>query len=139
MQKMYTPVRVGAIFIVLAIFLTLYVYALYHVQIFQPRQFGEDGAPPRHTTRTTTLVAARGNIYDRNSVLLASGRPSYNIKLDWRLLRGTAEANNVILDLILATLDAGMTYNDTFPVTRGAPFEFLTMSNVQRNRLDAYF
>jgi len=73
-------------------------------------------------------------------VLLASGRPSYNIKLDWQLLRGNPVANDVILTLIRAVTDEGLTYNDTFPVTRNTPFEFVpNMTNAQRNRLDAYF
>lgn len=132
--------RIAAIFIVLIIFLSIYVSALYTIQIFQPQQRDDANAPPRFTTRTTTITAARGNIYDRNSVLLASGRPSYNIKLDWHALRGRAITNDVVMELVYAAMDAGIPYNDTFPVTRGAPFEFFSnMSTVQRNRLDAYF
>jgi len=140
MQKMYTPLRIGIIFAFMVLSLTLYVSALYVIQIYNPMIMDENPAPPRRITRRTTLVAARGNIYDRNGVLLASGRPSYNIKIDWWALRASSNPNEIVQELIYAAMDEGLTYTDTFPVTRGAPFEFLSnMTNTQRNRLDAYF
>jgi len=121
--------------------LTAYVSALYIIQIHDPMVLDDNQGLRRFITRRTTLVAARGNIYDRNGVLLASGRPSYNIKIDWRALRASQnqDPNDIVQELVYAAMDEGMTYTDTFPVTRGAPFEFLTnMSNVQENRLEAY-
>jgi penicillin-binding protein 2 len=139
MQKMYTPARIGVLFAVLAIAMTVYVSALYYFQLHDPYSADDIQTPPRLITRRTTLVAARGNIYDRNGVLLASGRPSYNIKLDWWVIRRSPTANETVLELVYAVMDEGLTYTDTFPVTRGAPFEFVTnMTSVQRNRLEAY-
>jgi len=139
MQKMYTPARIGLIFAIMAIALTYYVSALYIVQIHNPMVLDENQAPRRFITRRTTLSAARGNIYDRNGVLLASGRPSYNIKIDWFALRVSPDANEIVQELVYATMDEGLIYTDSFPVTRGAPFEYLTnMSSVQENRLNAY-
>jgi len=140
MQKMYTPLRIGLIFTVMAIALIYFMSALYVLQIYNPMIMDENPAPPRRITRRTTLVAARGNIYDRNGVLLASGRPSYNIKIDWWALRASQNPNEIVQELIYAAMDEGMSYSDTFPVTRGAPFEFLSnMTGTQRSRLDAYF
>jgi len=140
MQKLYTPARMVAIFVLMALILTVYVSALYNVQVYQPRLYADDPVYGRIITRTSTIAAARGNIYDRNGVLLASGRPSYDIKLDWWSWRGLPETNDIVLELIYATMDEGLSYNDTFPVTRGAPFEYLTnMTSSQRNRLNAYF
>jgi len=137
---MYTPARIGAIFVVLAIALTVYVSALYTIQIYNPWELDENLAPRRFITRRSTLVAARGNIYDRNGVLLASGRPSYNVKIDWWALRSAPDANDIVQELVYAIMDEGLTYTDNFPVTRGAPFEYLSnMSTVQENRLNAYF
>jgi len=137
---MYTPARIGLIFVIMAIMLTVYVSALYVIQIHNPMILDENQAPRRYITRVSTLTAARGNIYDRNGVLLASGRPSYNIKIDWWALRASPDANDIVQELVYAAMDEGLTYTDTFPVTRGAPFEFLTnMSTVQQNRLNAYY
>ncbi|MDR2590413.1 MAG: hypothetical protein LBC71_05450 [Oscillospiraceae bacterium] len=139
MQKLYSTARIVAIFIVLALVMIVYVSALYTIQIHQPAQLDSELIQRRIITRTSTITAARGNIYDRNGVLLASGKPSYDIMLDWSALRGNANTNETILELIYAVMDEGFTYHDNFPVTRGAPFEFTTnMTNTQRNRLDAY-
>jgi len=139
MQKMYTPARITVIFAVLAVMITIFVSGFYYIQVLDPIAVDDNQAPVRRVTRRTTLHAARGNIYDRNGVLLASGRPSYNIKIDRRALLFAPNRNEILHDLIYSAIDEGMTYTDTFPVTRGAPFEFITnMSRTQRNRLDAY-
>ncbi|MCL2080016.1 MAG: penicillin-binding transpeptidase domain-containing protein [Oscillospiraceae bacterium] len=140
MQKIYTPARIGTVFVIISLILTIYVSALYNVQVYQPRINADENPHRRVIERSSTIAAARGNIYDRNGVLLASGRPSHDIKLDWHALRGMPEANDVVLELIYAAMDEGFSYADTFPVTRGAPFEFLSgMTATQRNRLDRYF
>jgi len=119
--------------------LSAYVSALYVIQIYDPMILDDNQGPRRFITRRDTIIAARGNIYDRNGVLLASGRPSYNIRIDRRAMLASGRPNEIVQELIYATMDEGLTYVDTFPVTRGAPFEFLTgMSSVQQNRLDAY-
>ena len=142
MQKMYKPVRVGLIFAFVAVMLTIYVSALYRIQIYETWVAEDAPAPPRIISRIVTLPAARGNIYDRNGVLLASGRPSYNITLDREslLATGFANMNETIQELVYTAMDEEVIYADTFPVTRGAPFEYVSdMTDAQRNRLDSYF
>jgi len=142
MQKIYTPARIVIIFIFIAILMTIFVSALYRIQVHETSRYGDHGATQQRIfTRRSTITAARGNIYDRHGVLLASGRPSYNIKLDWNVIRRNPAANEAILELIYATIDEGMTHNDTFPVTRRAPFEFVPMAenSPQRRRLEQYF
>lgn len=139
MQKMYTPARIVVIFSILVVMLTVYVSALYIIQIHDPMIVDDNQGPRRFITRRDTLVAARGNIYDRNGVLLASGRPSYNVKIDRRAMLASGRPNEIVQELVYTAMDEGLTYTDTFPVTRGAPFEFLTgMTGVQENRLNAY-
>jgi len=135
---MYKPARIGLLIAVLAVMLTVYVSALFVIQVYDQIGADEGQSPQRIITRRTTLNAARGNIYDRNGVLLASGRPSYNIKIDRRALLLSPNPNETIQTLIHAAIDRGLSYSDTFPVTRGAPFEFLNMSATQRSRLDQY-
>ena len=140
MQKLYKPVRVGIIFVVIAVLLTIYVSALYRLQIYEDRPTEDELYPHRTITRTVTLPAARGNIYDRNGVLLASGRPSYNIVINREALGYAPDRNAVIQELVYTTMDNYIQYNDTFPITRGAPFTYVTdMTSEQRRRLDAYF
>ena len=139
MQKMYTPARVGVVFVLLAAMLTVFVSALYVIQIHDPIELDQGQAPRSLVTRRTAIPSARGNIYDRNGVLLASGTPSTNIKIDRRALIDSADPNGTVLALVYAAIDAGIPYLDTFPVTRGAPFEFsAVMTASQRSRLDTY-
>ena len=142
MQKMYKPARVGLIFALVAIMLTIYVSALYRIQIYETWVAEDAPAPPRVISRIVTLPAARGNIYDRNGVLLASGRPSYNITLDRESLiaTGFTNMNETIHELIYTAMDEEVSYTDTFPITRGAPFEYVSdMTAAQRNRLESFF
>jgi len=142
MQKMYKPSRIVLVFLVTAAMLAVFLVNLYVIQIYEARAFDPNIDTPRTTTRTVNLPAARGNIYDRNGILLASGRPTFNVMLDMRQMRarGQDAMNRNILDLIFAAVDQGYTHIDTFPVGRFAPFSFdENMTNEQRRRLDAFF
>lgn len=141
MQRMYKPARVGVIFVIIAVMLTIYVSALYRIQIYDTWIAEDSPDPPRIISRSVTLPAARGNIYDRNGILLASGRTSYNITLDRTamLATGFAKMNETIQELVYTAMDEDVRYTDTFPITRGAPFEYVSeMTTAQRGRLDAY-
>ena len=141
MQKMYKPARLVVIFILLGVMLIVFISDLYRIQIHEALAFDPAATPPRQITRTVNLPAARGSIYDRNGILLASGRPSFNIMLDWTTLnaQGPDSFNRTILGLIYTTIEQGYSHVDTFPVTRGAPFSFLAeMTREQQRRLDAY-
>jgi len=142
MQKMYKKGRVAVIFIVLAAMLAVFITDLYRIQIHEARALDPNAVTESRIVRMVNLPAARGNIYDRNGILLASGRPSFNIVLDWSIMRahGNEVMNRTILNLIYTTLEQGFEYTDTFPVTRGAPFTFVAdMTGEQQRRLGAYF
>ena len=142
MQKFFKPVRIGFIIAVLAVMTTIFVSALYRMQIYDSRPVMETFPEETIITRTVTLMAARGNIYDRNGVLLASGRPSYNILInrDTLMKYPTTYRNDIAIDLIYLCMDEGVGYNDAFPITMGAPFTYVTnMSPEQRNNLNRYF
>jgi len=139
---MYKPIRIGMIFVFMIILLTVYVFRLLQMQVYETRAADVEASPQRIVKRTVTLPAARGNIYDRNGIILASGRPSYNIMLNRDpLMRVPAPKRNAIVqELIYTAMEADVLYNDSFPITRGAPFEYISnMSDTQRKRLDIYF
>jgi len=139
MQRLFKPVRLGLVFVLIAAFFVFYTAVLYRYQIYETYVPEEEVPRPRPVTRIVTLPAARGNIYDRNGVLLASGRPSYNITLNRSALLRIPDGNESIMKLLYAAMDHGVKHNDTFPVTLGAPFMFLTnMSSEQQRRLDIY-
>ena len=141
MLRMFKPVRIVLILLTMAALLTIYVTALYRIQIFDARPEEDDQRPATIVRRRETVAAARGNIYDRNGVLLASNRPSYNIMLNRpTLLTFTNdERNEIILELVYTAIAEGVRYNDTFPITQGAPFTYISnMTGEQRRRLDRF-
>jgi penicillin-binding protein 2 len=136
---MYKPVRVGMIFVFMIILITIYIVELFRIQIYETRAADVESYSQKIVPRNVTLQAARGNIYDRNGILLASGRPSYNIMLNRNALRLDLSRNAIIKELIDTAMGEDVPYNDTFPITRGAPFEYISdMSETQRSRLDTY-
>ena len=139
MQRLYKPVRLGIVFVLVAVIIAFYAAVMYRYQIYDT-YVPEDEVPLQRTiARIVTLPAARGNIYDRNGVLLASGRPAYNITLNRMALLRVPNRNEIIMELLYTAMDEEVVHNDTFPVTRGAPFMFLmNMSNEQKRRLDIY-
>ena len=142
MQKMYKPIRIGLIFAIMAVLLTIYVSALYRLQIYIDRPTEDELYPERTILRSVTLTAARGNIYDRNGVLLASGRPTYNITINRDALIDlpNSQRNEIARELIFTAMDEGVRYNDSFPITMGAPFTYISnMKADQRRGLDKYF
>jgi penicillin-binding protein 2 len=111
------------------------------MQIYDARQIEDDFYQETIITRTVSLEAARGNIYDRNGVLLASGRPAYNITInrDTLMRYPTTFRNEVARELVFTCMDEGIRYNDSFPITMGAPFTYITnMSSEQRSNLQKY-
>ena len=141
MQKMFKPARIGLVLALMAVMLTIYVSALYRMQIYETRPAEADLYPQETIIRNVVITAARGNIYDRNGVLLASGRPSYNISVnrDYLMPLSNNRRNEIIRNLVFTAMDEGVQYNDTFPITRGAPFTYLSdMTAEQRDRLDKY-
>jgi len=142
MQKLFKPFRIVLIFILMAAMMTYYVSALYRMQLYRARPVAENDMPRTVVKRTVSLMAARGNIYDRNGVLLASGRPSYNITVnrDSVMAITPAKRNEMIHTLVYAAIDGDVQYVDTLPITRGAPFTYVSdMTKEQRRRLDRYF
>ena len=141
MQKMYKPARIGLIFVILAVSLSIYVSALYGMQIYTAGPAEADLYPLKTMQREIALPAARGNIYDRNGVLLASGKPVYNIVINWDEWNTIPynERSLVIRELVFTAMDEGIKYNDSFPITRGAPFTYISnMTGEQRRRLNEY-
>ena len=141
MQKMYKPLRVGIVFAILAVMLTIFVSALYRMQIYIDSPVEDEQYQESTVLRTVTLNAARGNIYDRNGVLLASGRPRYNITMNRDALMefSSYKRNEIIMELVYIAMDEGVGYYDTFPITMGAPFTYISdMTADQRTQLDKY-
>ena len=137
MQKFYQPMRMAVLFLCMAALLTVYVSALYKMQIYDTA--GAEVFADKTYPSTETLVARRGEIYDRNGILLVSSRPSFNLTLSRSLLLAAENTNERIQTLINACIENGVKYSDTLPITMGAPFVYLSeMDSTQKTRLKKY-
>jgi penicillin-binding protein 2 len=140
MQKFYKPSRIITLFVVMALLLAIYMTTLYQLQIYEFEADENALLTQKVITRTENLTADRGDILDRNGVLLVSSRPSYNISLSRDALLASDNTNDSILKLVYAAVEQKVNYTDTFPVTIGAPFSYLSnMSSTQQYRLQEYF
>jgi len=138
MEKLFRPARLVALALIFALILSAYATALYQLQVIRGSEYVT--ISENSVIRTNTISAARGDILDRNGVLLVSSKAVYNVTVSRRALLKTADPNANLLTLINAAMSSGTAYTDTFPVTMGGPFEYLAdMSGQQRGRLDAYF
>jgi penicillin-binding protein 2 len=140
MVKFYKPSRVAALFIVMGLLTAIYMLTLYRLQLFDTNADAYAALARKTTTQEVTLAADRGDILDRNGVVLVSTRAAYNITLSRDKLLKRDDINEIILKLVHTAIDNGVSYTDTFPVTTGAPFAYLSdMTTSQRNLLNAYF
>lgn len=139
MQKYYKPSRIAVTFVIMGLLIAVYLTALYKLQIYDTGA-DENAALAHNTTKQNiTLTANRGDILDRNGVILVSTRAAYNIILSLETLPARDDINAQILELIVAAVDHGVDYTDTFPVTAGAPFSYPTdMTTTQKSQLDSY-
>ncbi len=140
MVKFYKPARIAALFIVIGLLAAIYMLALYRLQLFDTSADAYAALARETTTQEVTLAADRGDILDRNGVVLVSTRAAYNITLSRDKLLKRDDINEIILKLVHTAIDNGVSYTDTFPVTSGAPFAYLSdMTSSQRNLLNTYF
>lgn len=139
MQKFYKPSRFAVIYVIMALLLGIYMTTLYKIQIYDTAA-DENAWLARNTTRqVVTLTANRGDILDRYGNVLVSTRAAYNITLSRDALLDRDDANDIILRLIHSAVGYGISYTDTFPVTQGAPFTYLSdMTGTQKDLLNWY-
>lgn len=137
MDKTVRPGRVALIFVIIIIFVTVYVSALYDLQIINGAEYYEES---QNTVVTTSAVtASRGEILDRYGRVLVSNRNSNNVIIGKKALMASGDPNGVILRLIEAAGKQGVSYKDTLPISVSTPYEYLeNMTSTQKSRLESY-
>lgn len=136
MNKLLKPARLAVIFLLLAALLAVYFISLYQLQIVEGEAYYETSQNSIVTTET--VRATRGDITDRYGRLLVSSRPCYSITIDRDQLLAAEEPNAVLLRLVQAAQEAGVTHNDSMPISF-YPFEYAAdMNDTQLSRLAAY-
>jgi len=138
MEKLFKPWRMVLLGLLLALVLGIYGSALYDLQIVNGEAYLETSA--NSIVRTSSVYTSRGDILDRNGVLLVSNQTAYRLKLNRSQLLKQADPNASLLRLLRLMQENGVAHNDSFPVTESGPFAYVSsMSSTQRSRLDRYF
>ena len=103
------------------------IVQLFNLQIVHGNEYLEQANS--RLTRETTIKAARGNIVDRNGILIAGNTYSYSVNLYKSKIDETT-LNNTILHTIEILEKNGDKYIDNFPITI-EPYQY-RISNVEK-------
>ncbi len=137
-NRLVKPGRVAGLVILILLLLTVYLVALYKLQIIEGEANYNRSSKLTNSERVVT--AARGNIYDRYGRTLVSNEETYNLKIDTDKLFANDDPNSVILELVHMVQGYGDEYTDDLPITMTPPFEYdPDMTAIQRTMLDAYY
>ena len=121
--------RLIALALVFAMLITVYVVALYKLQIIEGEKYYEESR--NNMVTTSTVTAARGNILDRYGRVLVTNKSCYDLTINTDELfpnDDSVDSNAVILKLVNMIRDYGDDYIDDLPITKSPPFEFENVS-----------
>jgi penicillin-binding protein 2 len=122
----------------MVVLLIIYCLTLYKLQIIEGEEYLESSTGT--ISSTVTVHSSRGSIYDRNGELLVSDRTVYNVMISRKSLLKQDDPNDIVRRLISAASLYGVSYNDSCPITKTAPFEYdASATDTQLSRLNAYF
>lgn len=91
----------------------LFIITLFNLQIIKGEEYREQSE--KRMLRTKTVTAPRGEIYDRNGVILATNKLSYDIRL-YKVRVDTKQQNDGIFRLIEILNENSDKVYSTFPV-----------------------
>jgi penicillin-binding protein 2 len=116
--------RLLPIALIFVVFIGVLITRIFHLQIVEGNSFEESVSIKNEKTRT--INSTRGNIYDRNGVLLAYNKLTYSVVLeDVTTFKDSAERNAMLHDLVLILEKYGNTIENEFPISldeSGVPY-----------------
>ena len=123
----------------LAAIVIITIVSLYKLQIVEGAEYYERS---RNSKVSEVVVpAARGGIMDRYGRVLVTNKTCSNLTVNVQELlydRTGAEANEIILEACRLLEEYGDTHTDELPITKQSPFEYTAMTDIQRERLNAW-
>ena len=99
--------------IVVCLISFLFIIQLFNLQVLNGSEYRERSE--KRMVRTEKIEASRGEITDRNGIVLASSKLSFNVDL-YKVRVTTSEQNESIAKLISILLSNGDKIYSTFPV-----------------------
>ena len=130
-------VRYNILIVLVYIIGIILLIQLFNLQIVHGEEYLEKSSS--RLTRETTILAARGNILDRNGNILAGTNTKYSLNL-YKSKIDVNTLNNTILQAIKVLETNGDKYKDEFPIKLN-PIEFTMTENeikswLKNNNLD---
>ncbi len=114
--------RVGVMMALAVLMLIVFTIQLYKVQVVESRE--QSSTPPGAFTYYTRIIAARGEILDRNGTVLVGNRASFNVALFNDVLFSSDDPNENLRRLTNLAVSQGMEFTDHLPVSKEKPYEY---------------
>lgn len=118
--------RFRALIVILALFVGVFFFVLYDLQIVHGEEYLEQSQ--RKIAQTETVEAARGDILDSLGRVLVTNRISYQATLDTSLMGSVEQRNAIILELLQLCREHDVVWNDSLPISAQEPFTYTTVS-----------
>ena len=116
-----TRFRVKILILAVAVVLVFFAFKLYDLQIVKTG--GNKDNTSTFTTRTR-VKASRGDLLDTNGNPLTENRASYDLVLNHYVLLTANGTNDYLYQLVMRCQEAGIEYNENFPVSMERPFVY---------------
>ena len=132
-----TRLRVTAILTLFGLLIGFFALRLYDLQMIQT---GGNTDNVKKFYTVTRVKAARGDILDRNGNVLVTNRATYDMVFNHYVLLSNEDPNGKLLKLVQLCRELGVTYNEHFPITMEAPFQYTLdeMGSSAQNHFQAY-
>ncbi|MBU5436066.1 penicillin-binding transpeptidase domain-containing protein [Pseudoflavonifractor sp. MSJ-37] len=114
--------RLSCVAGIMAALFLLFLGVLYDLQIVHGADYRARSA--KRNAQTETVEAVRGEILDSSGRVLVSNQASYQVTLDTSLMGTSEERNATLCRLLTICRERGMTWTDTLPVSRSAPYVY---------------
>lgn len=124
--------RIRVVLLLLAVLLFLFTGVLYNLQYVHGADYLEQSV--RKIAETQTVEAARGQILDRYGRVLVDNRTTYQVTLNTNSMGDVQQRNQTILSLIQLCREAGITWVDTLPISKEAPYVYTLESATPTQR-----
>ncbi len=116
-----TRFRITIIIVCFALIIGFFGLRLYNLQIIEP-DGDTDNVKKFYTV--TRVKAARGDLLDRNGNVLITNRATYDLVFNHFVILSNGNTNERLLSLVILCRELGVDYNEHFPITKDAPFEY---------------
>ncbi len=117
---------------IFALCLAAFTALLYNAQVVHHQDYLTKSTT--QVTHTEIIETSRGIITDRNGKVLTNNREIYTVSFDPKQVPKGESAAYAALRLVELFQELGLTWTDTLPITRTAPFSYTTATAGVTNR-----